>query len=47
MEAIRGGDAAAAEDAARRHLLSVSADLAMQDFDRLIREVSSSNISER
>ena len=47
MEAIRGGDAAAAEAAARKHLLSVSADLAMQDFDKLIREVNSSNISER
>lgn len=40
MQAIKNRDADAAEEAVRRHLLSVSKDLAEQDFDLLIRKVS-------
>ena len=40
MAAIQRGDADGAEEAARRHLLSVSEDLARQDFDTLIQQIS-------
>lgn len=47
MFAIQNGDAHGAELAARNHLLSVSADLAQQDFDLLIRKIGAPEAAER
>lgn len=47
MRAIQNGDAREAELAARNHLLSVSADLAQQDFDLLIRKIGAPEATER
>lgn len=46
MQAIRNGDARTAELAARNHLLSVSADLAQQDFETLIQKIGAQDIAE-
>ena len=47
MRAIKNGDAHGAELATRNHLLSVSSDLAQQDFDLLIRKIGEPQSVER